>query len=432
MNVTVEDSGPCRKVMNVEAPAEAVTGDYTAVVKSYVKESRIPGFRRAKAPTHMVERHYGRHIEQDVKDRLIPRLYRDALTQQGIAPVAIVDVSDVVFQKESGISFKVTVDVAPEFKIPRYKRISLKGQEVEIGDTDVDDALKRLLENNARFEAVADREVREGDLVLIDYAGECEGGSVGRFARDCSGLGEGKDFWMLIGEPEFLPGFREGLIGSRVGDEREIRAKFPGEYRVAAVAGKEAVYSVQIKGIRERLLPELSQEFLKRFEVDSESALRERINRELLEAGEARERERLKDEIAKFLLKKTTFELPQSVVAQEAKLAVRSMVESITMRGGTKEQIDERKEEIVNAATQSSTDRVRLSYVLSRIADDAGVQVQENEVAERVESLAQRYGMSADRFRSELEKRNGIEKLKSDIRGDKTLDFLLDSAKIKQ
>jgi len=429
--VTLEDAGPCRKLMHVRATAEAVLPEYDKVVKEFAKVAKVPGFRAGKAPDEVVERHYEKRIIEESRDRLVPRIYREALEQESIVPVSIIDVSDVDLKKAEGLSFKVMIDVAPSFKMPKYKKIPLKRQAVDVPDEELESSYKRMLESFSKFEDITDRGIKEGDLAQIDYSGLSDGTPVGELAAECTGLGEGKDFWLLCGPKEFLPGFTAGLLGAVVGETREITVDFPDNYHVKAVEGKRAIYQVEVKGLRERVPPEMNEEFLKRFEVESEAALKEKMKGDLLEAKEGEEKVRLKGEIAKVLLDRTKFDLPQSIVQQEMDLTVRNMVRRIAGEGATREQIESQQEAIVSSATETSRDRVKFSYILSRIADEEGIEVEDSEVDARIESMAQRYGMSPAKFRSELENRNGVEGLKSDIRSEKALDFLLEHAKIK-
>lgn len=431
MKVKVEDSGPCRKVLSVDAPAEAVAEEYEKVVGAYAKAARIPGFRKGKAPANVVESRYRKGIIEDAKERLLPLLYRKALEEKDIHAVAVVDVSDVELAKDNGMSFRVTFDVAPEFKLPKYRKISLKRKRVEVDDTEADETFTRLIDGFATFEDVEGEAAGEGDLVNIDYKGVCEGRSVGEFASDCAGLGEGTDFLAMVGEPEFLPGMAAHLKGMSPGEQKEIEVDFPGDFRVPGVAGKSAVYSVKVNGVRRKVLPELNADFLKRFEVGSEDELRAKVRADLLEAAEEREKDRLKGEITAFLLSKVSFDLPESIVEHEKNAAVRSIINRSAMSGASREQIEERKDDILDAATRSSTERVKLSYILGRIADEQDIKVADAEVDRRVEMLAPRYRMTVERLRAELEKRDGMDGLRDDIRAEKTLDFLLENAKIK-
>jgi len=429
MKVKVEDVGACRKVLRVEVPADVVASQYVDILNAYTKVARIPGFRAGRAPAAIVENHFAKDIVEEAKERLVPQYYWKALEEQKLKPVAVVEISDVVFGKGQALAFKAVVDIAPDFKLPKYRKISVKATEVTVSEKDVDSAIDRVKMNFARFEDANERESRAGDLVMVDFRGMCGNAPVSGLSPDASAIGEGKDFWVFLGEPEFLPGFATGLAGLKLNSQKTVNVSFPADFRVKSLAGKAAVYDVTVKGIRARIMPEMDAEFFKKFEVDSLDALRGKIRNELLENAVQKEDVRLKEEIAKILLEKTDFELPKSVVDHETSIAARSIVERVAMQGATREQIEQRRSDILNEATKTSTERVKLSYVLSNIADEEKIDIQDAEVDGRIEMMAGRYGMSAERFRAELEKRDGVVKLKNDMRAEKTLDFLLKNAK---
>ena len=250
-------------------------------------------------------------------------------------------------------------------------------------------------------------------------------------SQDAAALGDATDFWVLAEDSGFLPGFADGLDGLSSGEEKDLAIQFPADFRVADLAGKQATYHVAVKGLRERVLPALDAAFLKRLNMATAEALQDRIRKELTKAAAQRVAADLRDQAARFLLDKTQFDLPQSIVEQETKLAVRSIVQRSAMQGATEAQLEEQKDDILHAATRTSTERVKVSYILSRIADDENIQVSDDEVEERVKEMAAGYQMPPEQFRSELEKRNGVEHLSSDIRAEKTLDFLVENAKVK-
>ena len=431
MNVSIEDAGPCRKVMHIDVGAEDVASDYDKILKAYAREARIPGFRKSKAPAHLVEARFRKNIEEDARQELIPRCYREALDNQKVEPVAIVGVENVVFSKESGLQFDVTLDVAPEFKLPKYKKITVKAEKVEVTDAQVDEQVDGLRKRLSTYEDVTDRPLEEGDLANIDYSGVSDGVPVKDLAEEASGLGEGTDFLVMMGEPEYLPGIKDGLVGASIGDTRTLEVNFPETYHVAPLAGKSATYDIEIKSIRGSCLPEIDEEFLKKLDVESEDTLRSRIRTELDSDAAQREKGHLRNEIGKFLLEKTNFELPQSVVEQETSLMAREMVRQITMRGATPEQVEGQREAILAESVRTSQDRVKLGYILTRIADEADVHIDDAAVDTRVGALATQYQMSPEQFRAELDKRNGVESVRSELRSDKTIDFLIENAKIK-
>ncbi len=431
MKVTIEDAGPCRKLMHVATTAEEVSSDYEELVDMFRKGGKVPGFRKGKAPARVVEAQYGRDLSEAAQERLVPRFYREALAEQEITPVSIVGVNEVVFSKTDGLSFDVMIDVPPDFKLPKYMKITVKQQAVTVSDDDVQKAFDSVLEQQSRFEDEDEGALEDGNLVKLDYKGLCDGTAVKEIAPDAPELDDGVDFWAMLGQREFLPGVDQVLLGARVGDELAAEIVFPDDFPTEALRGKTATYTLNVKARRARKMPDVDEAFLKMFEVTSEAELRQRIKDDIQKNRQQQEQSRQKEACGKYLLKKTKFDLPQTVVQQEMEMMMRSMVERIAMQGASRDQIAQQQAQIVETATEASKDRVQLSYILSRIAEAESIAVTEDELNSRLESMAKDYGMTAEKLRSELEKRNAIERMQSDIRDEKTLDFLLENAKIK-
>ena len=418
--------------MHIEVPPDGISDAYGRVVGAFKDAARVRGFRKGKAPADVVERTYAKEISEEAKEQLVPRLYRQAIEKEDVKPAAIVEVRDVNLDKERGLDFKVAIDVEPDFKLPKYRKISLKRKTVEVTDKEVEDAIDGVRERAATYQDAADREVRQGDLVSLDYKGAIDGDPVGGLDPDCSGLGDGKDFWAVMDEPEFLPGMCKAVPGMAIGDEKDVTVEFPADYRVEAVQGKQAVYHVTVNAVREKVLPEIDEEFLKKLEVSSVGELRQKIRKNLVSAAEVREEQRLRDEIAKSLLDSVKCDLPETVVDRETGVAARSMVQRFALQGASREQIEERTDEIVGAARRSSGDRVKLSYILSKIAEQESVEVSDGEVDERIRDTAAARGVPEGRLKADLSKRGSLEGLRADIRSEKTLDHLLTVVRIRQ
>jgi trigger factor len=432
MNVNVESSDGCRRVIGIVVPAEDSKGEYDSIVKAFVKNAKVSGFRQGRAPLALVEKRYSKSIIQEAKDRLIPRFYNEALKQEKITPVAVVDVQDVEFNRDEGISFKVVVDVAPEFKLPKYKKISLKRESTAVSDEDVETTLQDILKRFSRFEDVTDKPAASGDMIQIDYDAVSDGKPLGEVANDAGDISKGEGFWVPTGESEFVPGLNAALEGSSIGDSLKVDVEFPEDYHVKSVAGLKAVYSVTVKGIRANTPPELTEEFLKQFDVESEDALRDRIRKDLEENAEAKETGRLKEEISKFLIEKTKIEVPQSLVNRETHSLVNDMLERVSRQGASREVIEQHRDEIYESASANALNRVKLSYIINEICSQEDIKVDDEDVEKQLDSIARRYGMPVERIRPELEKRDeGLQNLRSDVLGNKVMEFLLENAKIK-
>jgi trigger factor len=432
MKVNVEQAGPCRKVVNIQIPSETVAAEYQKVAGEFAKVAKIAGFRPGRAPQAIVERKFTKEILEETRERLVPQAYRSALDQEHIQPVAIVDVGDVRLEKNLPLTFKVTVDVDPVFALPTYKGVTLKSKKPEVSDAEVDRVVGELRERQARFEDVTGRSARKGDIVQVDYAGTCDGRPVAEVAPERAELGHGRDFWVLLDNPEFLPGIAAGVEGAGVGEQRAIAVEFPPDYAVKPLAGKKADYAVTVKAIRERRLPETDAEFFKAVGVESLDDLRAKVRENLLKSAELAEKSRLKDEILRWLVVQVDLQdLPQTLVDEEARHIIQDVVQENTRRGVPKEQIEAHRDDIFSKAAQSSADRVRIGYLLDRIAEEEKIGVDDADLDQELERMSARYGMDKPRFRAALEQRGALASVRRNLRMDKTLNFLLDAAVVE-
>jgi trigger factor len=431
MNVTVENAGPCRKTLRVEIPAQRVSEEYNAVVDAYKKAVRIPGFRQGKAPGDLVKKRYAKEIEQQVKDRLIQSGYHEALKEQKLDPVAVLNVSETTIKPGQSLTFSVALDVPPVFLLPEYIGISVQRKMVEVKDEQVADTIRHILDQHAKWDDVTGRSVWKGDLVQIDYEGICENRPIEELAPKAAGLGKGKDFWMMADENAFLPGFGEGLLGANIGEKRQILVDFNADFSEKAVAGKKCAYFVDVKGIREKKSRAMDPELLKSLGVESEEHLKTRIREDMQKFGEDQENRRLKNEIIKHLLEKTKLDVPESVVQQETRDTVYDIVLDQSHRGISREIIEARKGEIFEVASQSASEKVKINYILHRIAEQEQIEAAEEEVSSHIAQMALRYKAKPAELRAELERRHAVERMREDIRLTKTLDLLLAKANVK-
>lgn len=433
MKVTVEQVGPCRKALRIEVPAEQVTTEYQKVIKEISANARIPGFRQGKAPAAVIEKQFSKDALQETRERLVPLAYHTALTQEKIKAVSVVDVTDVQITKQLPLSFKVTVDVMPEFTLPSYKGIAITSKKVEVKDEDVEQVITNMRDRSAHFEPVTNRAARKEDVVEIDYNGTCEGKPMSEIAPDRPELAQGKDFWVLLSDnmPEFLPGVKGQVEGMAIGQTKDITINFPADYRAKSAAGKTAVYTVTAKGIRERRAPELTDDFAKTIGAESVEALRKTVRENLVSTGEMTEKNRQKDELVKWLSENTALtDLPQSLVEEEARHIIQDVVQENVRRGVNKDEIESHREDIFNRAAQSAADRVKVNYILSRVAEEETISVTDADVEQRIADMAMRYGTDAAHMKAELEKRGSLDGLRSTLRLDKAVDIIHAAAKI--
>lgn len=432
MNITVEDAGPCRKVIRIKAEPAEIASDYNELLTSYASAVEMPGFRRGKAPKAMVEKRYAQRIVEDAKEQLVPRIYRKAVDQEGITPVAVVDVKDVAFDKATGLDFNVIIDVAPDFKLPKYKKVSIKAESVAVEDSAVEQSIDDMRGRFARYDDSERTDIQAEDLVQVDFTATLDGAPLTESVPEASkGLAESSDFWMHIGDPEFLPGMNAALTGQSTGAPLSIDITFPEEFAVPDLVGRTATYSVNPKAIRERVLPDLDDAFVKQFDLDSVDAFKARMRENMEEQAQQNEKGRQREDVSKWLIEKTSLELPQSVLEEETRMTARSIVDNVVRSGATHEQIAEQQQVILDTATQTSTNRVKLNYILTRIAEEESLSVTDEEFEKSLAEMAARYNMPPADLLKKINENNGMDRMRSDLLSEKTLDHLLDIAKIK-
>ncbi len=431
MKISMENVSACRKVLRIEVPEDVVDTEYGQVIKLYAKSAKIPGFRAGKTPGTLIEKRYRKEIEKDTRDRLVPRYYQEALSQEKISPISVISVSDGPVTAGQPLVFDVTLDVTPEVTLPTYKGLSLAGEAVAVSDEQVDQAFSELRDRYATYEEVAGRTVLDADYIRVDYEGRMQDELIADKFPDSTRVGGGSDFWIMLGGPEFIPGLGQGLVGAAIDETREIDVSFPDDFTLSDLAGQLARYTATVRAIREKRMPENDDDLLKVAGVESIDALKERLRGEITAHAESQEKGRLKNELADLLLKKADVALPESLVQREQQRILQNIVRENMARGVSRDEIETQKDQLFSAAESSSQNRVKLSFILAKIGEEESIAVADDEVRARIEQIAQGYGESYERVKAQFENEEAMAGLRDDLLMDKVLDFLLENAKIK-
>ena len=253
VNVTVENLAPCKKLLRVEVDVKAVDEAFDATTKEFQKQASLPGFRPGKAPRAMVLKKYEADIKDEVKRKLIGDAYRKALDEKKIEVVGHPDIEEIQFGPGQALQFAATIETAPEFQLPEYKGLPAKREAKSVTDADVERAMKLLAQQHVKFETVA-RELRLGDIAVVNYTGTCDGKPIIEVAPTAKGLAEQKNFWVDIGPETFLPGFADQLIGAKAGDQRTVNTDFPADFATRELAGKKGVFNVELVEVKEKVI----------------------------------------------------------------------------------------------------------------------------------------------------------------------------------
>ncbi len=431
MNVSVENLAPCKKLVRVELDATAVNTAFDAVTKDYQKQAALPGFRPGKAPLPMVVKKYDAEIKDEAKRKLIGDAYRKAIDEQKLQVVGYPDIEEVQFGRGQSLQFTATIETAPDFQLPEYKGLPATLETKSVTDADVERALDLLRGQHANYNTVA-RPLASGDIAVVNYTGTCEGKVITELAPTAKGLTEQKNFWVETTEGKFIPGFAEQLIGASASDKRTVNVDFPADFVTKELQGKKGVYEVELVEVKEKSLPTLDDELAKKFGAENLDALKVGVRADLENELKYSRSKNLRGQLVRALLGKVNFDLPESAVANETRNVVYDLVRQNTQRGIARELIENQKDEIYAMAAGNAKERVKLAFVVGRIAEQEKIQASQEDVIKRAQQLAMMYQTPFEQFIKDLQKRNGVNELYEQVLHEKVLELLEKNAIITE
>lgn len=431
MKVSLESVGTCRKEMTVEVPYEDVAAERAELLSYYTKGVSIPGFRKGKAPKHLVEKRFAKEMSADLKDRLIPKYYQEAIKSEEVDVVSVVNVGEPELEKDKPFKFGVTLDVAPVFKLPKYDGISIKAEKTDVEEKQVDETVENIRRQNATYNDIDDRPAKEKDMAQISYESTIGGEPLEEKIPEARGLGKGNGYWITCDDEAFLPGMGRALIGCSIGDKKDVKVEFPEGFIVKELAGQKADFKIEVTGIRESVLPEFDEELFKKLQVESEEELRKNIREHLEEAAKNKEARRQEDAVCEHLLKKTKIEVPESAVQQQTRNLMYEMARMRMMQGMSQQQVQSQSAEMLEEAKVKGEEQVKLRYIMMAVADAEDLKASDQEVSEEIANIAVQQGRDAAEIRKEFEEKDSLSDVADQIRFRKAIDVLLEKAKIK-
>ncbi len=417
--------------MRVELDATAVDAAFDAIAKDYQKQAALPGFRPGKAPRDMVIKKYDTEIKDEAKRKLIGDAYRKAIDEQKISVVGYPDIEEVQFGRGQSLQFTATIETAPEFQLPEYKGLPATLETKSVTDADVERALDLLRGQHASYNTVA-RPLANGDIAVVNYSGTCDGKPITELAPTAKGLTEQKNFWVETTEGKFIPGFAEQLIGANAGDKRTVNVDFPADFVTKELQGKKGVYEVELVEVKEKVLPPIDDELAKKFGAENLDTLKVGVRADLENELKYSRSKNLRGQVVKELLGKVNFDLPESAVAHETRNVVYDLVRQNTQRGIARELIEQQKDEIYSVAAVNAKERVKLAFLVGRIAEQEKIQASQEDVLKRAQQLAAMYQTPFEQFIKDLQKRNGVNELYEQVLHEKVLELLEKNAIITE
>ena len=407
-----------KREIQVEIPADEVGRQTATLIQKYQKLARIPGFRRGHVPASIIRQRFSEEIKSDVADALIPRYFRREAERLGVHPVSAPRVTDLHLHDGEPMRFKAAFEVLPEIKVEGYKELRADKHEIVVSESDVEQALSDLREQHATFNPVEGRALADGDFAQASLDGTPKSGEGQPVHMD--------EVLIEIGGKKTMPEFTEHLRGASAGDERTFDVHYPEDAQDKRLAGKTFSYTVKVHTIKQKSLPELNEEFAKQFgELASVDELRNRI-RGQIEFERRHEAERAaKDKLVEELIRRNDFEVPEALIEQQIDIRIERGLRALALQGLTAEQM--KKMDLHRLRTgqrEQAIHDVKAALLLEKVADAESVQVSEEEVDKEIESLAKQAKQTTEAAHARLEKDGGLDRIRTRMRNEKTLDFL--------
>jgi trigger factor len=427
MKTEFADVNATRKTVRVEIPTDVVDTEINRVARDFARKARVPGFRPGKTPPRVIKQRFKEQILHDVAHDLIPRAVDEALHEGGFEAVDTPDVRDVKIEEGHPLTFTASFDTVPSFDPGDLATIAFRRASSAINDEATASALQRLRDRAARFEPVEGRGVDHGDTLVVDLERR-DGGAESTRPPDVH-----KDVNVELGAKANPPGFDEQLLGLDVGATKEFTIHYPADYPIGELANTDVSYTVTVKGLKRRVVPELDDEFAKDLgEFDTLDALKARVREDLEhEAKHAAERDD-RAQLMKQLAARLPFDVPPSMVEREVDRRIEEFARRLM-----DQHIDPRQAGIDwNAFRDSqrevSRETVAAALVLDEITRREQLEVTDDEAAREIERYAERTGRTPAAVRAGLEKEGGLSRVYAGLRREKSIDFVMARATISE
>jgi trigger factor len=418
MQVSVESIGKLERRMQVQVPAERVSQEIAARLKSISRTVRLNGFRPGKAPLKVIRQQFGPQIHREVIGELLQSSYAEAVTQKQLTPAGSPRIEPQSIDEGQDLKYIATFEVFPEVVLQPMDSLEVDKVTAEVTESDIDAMIERLRKQQMKHSAV-NRGAAIGDKVTIDFEGAIDGVT---FAG-----GKGENIAIVVGEGRMLPELEQGLIGATPGEKRDVTVNFPADYRAAELAGKSAIFATEIKTVEEPVLPEIDEEFCKAFGVTEGGLpkLREDVAANMRRELEQALRNRNKAAVMEKLYTANPTEVPNVLIEGQ----IRDMQVEAMRRAGTKDAAQAPpREPFIEPARR----RVALGLLLNDVIRKENLVVDRARVNERLDEMVSAYGDASAMKRAYMQNADAMRQVESLALEDQAVDWILEHAKVRE
>jgi trigger factor len=428
-NIRVEDAGPATKKVSVEIPQDRIQQKLAEQYKELRSQAAIPGFRPGHAPQKLIEKRFASDVKEQVRRSLVSESYEQAMEKNNLQPIGEPEIenADKLELPENGpLSYSFQVEVQPQISLPSLKGLKVKKPKIDVKDENVDQAMQNLREQQGTLLPIEDRGVESGDYLVADVHVKV-GGNVVAHAHDSQ----------VVARPGRVAGIEirdldKQLEGLQPGDTRTINARGPDTHPNEAVRGKDVQIEVALKDLKKLELAEINQDFLDSLGFANEQELRDALRDQMVERINYDVQQAMREQVNRFLLDNVTIELPAKLSArQEERIVGRRAVDLMT-RGVQREAIEANLERLRSGARDEAVRELKLFFILQQIANEQQVDVDEAELNGRIALLAAQRGRRPEKMKQDMAKDGSLTNLYVQMREQKALDKILEDAQVEE
>ncbi len=423
MQITINEVGSLTKKMKIVLPKEEVNKKLDAEFQKVKKDANIKGFRRGKVPRHILEKTYGQQVKAEVAEKLIQATYFDAVEKEKLDVVAHPDIKSPVFEEDGSFSYEAEVDTRPQFELNEYKGLEIEKQEISVTDEEIDSEVERLRKEIAPLRNVEDRVAQVSDIAIVDFDGFHDGEQMKEV--------HGENVNVDIGTGRYGQEFENGLVGMKKGEESSVEVNFTADSPNPMLAGKKIEFKINVKDIKERVLPDLDDEFAKDVgaEFDTLAALRDNVREKILAEKEQARAGGLLDKIMQKLVEANEFEVPARLVQYEINEYIKQTEENLKRGGLTLESAGVNRAEAEERYRETAVKRVRGDFILKKIAEIEDIKVLDEDMNNGFARIAKQYNMTVPEVKGYFKNRDDMLPFIGELLNEKILNFLSEESK---
>lgn len=420
MQVSIETTSGLERRLTIAIPADKIQSEVDSRVQKVAPQVKLDGFRPGKVPVRVVRQRFGESIRQEVLGELMSESFQQAVIEEKLKPAGQPQVETKQNEAGKDFSFVATFEVYPDIAVKDLAGVEVIRPVTEITDADVDGMLETLRKQQASF-VDSDKAAEDGDQVVIDFDGFKDG-------EPFDG-GKGEDHTLVLGSNSMIPGFEAGLVGAKAGEERTLHLTFPEDYHAEHLKGAAVQFKVKVKAVKAQQLPEIDEEFMKKFGVSEggidalKAEVRKNMARELKQAV----KNHVKKQVMDALLEKNSFDVPAALIEQEINAMRRQMVQQF---GAGAENLDLASLLPAEMFSEQAGRRVKLGLLLAQLIEDRSIEATDDKVRAVVEEIASAYEAAEEVINYYYNNRQQLAQVQSLVIEDEAVDALLASADV--